>query len=165
MTRVRNTRQVGGTCPTVWKVRISSCNIQDRVSLYLAECAYRRTCVLRTIASIQNQFLTLYSSRDRQCKLGYDSSSSCDSFQLGEMIKFLTKKNLLSLVPFQENPDYIWPEAYNGDVDYLISILRQCPSYQIDHNHAHCVRIPGFLISFVLLLHFTLEHVSVSCTL
>jgi hypothetical protein len=131
-----------------------------------AECAYRRTCVLRTIASIQNQFLTRYSSsKDRQCKLGYDSSSSCDSFQLGEMIKFLTKKKLLSLVPFQEDPDYILPETYNGDLDYLITILRQCPSYQIDHNHAHCVRIPGFLIIFVLLLYFTLERLSVSCAL
>ncbi|PMD21832.1 hypothetical protein NA56DRAFT_624790 [Hyaloscypha hepaticicola] len=108
-----------------------------------AECAYRRTCVLRTIASIQSQFLAIYSSsRERQCKLGYDSSSSCDSFQLGEMVKFLTKKGLLSLVPFQsvspEDSDYIWPEAYTGDVDYLINMLRQCPSYQIDHNHGRC---------------------------
>ncbi|KAN0098524.1 hypothetical protein V8E51_014187 [Hyaloscypha variabilis] len=107
------------------------------------ECAYRRTCVLRTIASIQSQFLTIYSSsRDRQCKLGYDSSSACDSFQLGEMVKFLTKKGLLSLIPFQsvppEDSEYIWPEAYSGDVDYLINMLRQCPSYQIDHNHGHC---------------------------
>jgi hypothetical protein len=55
------------------------------------------------------------------------------------MVKFLTKKGLLSLVPFQsgstEDLEYIWPEAYNGDVDYLIGLLRQCPSYQIDHNH------------------------------
>lgn len=58
------------------------------------------------------------------------------------MIKFLTKKNLLSLVPFRavspEDPEYIWPDAYSGDVDFLITILRQCPSYQIDHNHGHC---------------------------
>jgi len=58
------------------------------------------------------------------------------------MIKFLTKKGLLSLVPFQavspEDPDYIWPEAYSGDIEYLIGVLRQCPSYQIDHNHGHC---------------------------
>jgi hypothetical protein len=58
------------------------------------------------------------------------------------MIKFLVKKNLLHLVPFQavspEDTDYIWPEAYTGDVDALIGILRQCPSYQIDKNHTHC---------------------------
>jgi hypothetical protein len=58
------------------------------------------------------------------------------------MVKFLTKKGLLSLVPFQsvspEDSDYIWPEAYSGDVDYLINMLRQCPSYQIDHNHGRC---------------------------
>lgn len=107
-----------------------------------AELAYRRACVLRTIASIQNQFLQIYSSKERQCKLGYDSSSSCDSFQLGEMVKFLTKKGLLSLVPFQavspDDPDYLWPEAYTGEIDYLIGLLRQCPSYQIDKYHGHC---------------------------
>jgi hypothetical protein len=107
-----------------------------------AELAYRRSCVLKTIASIQNQFLTLYSSRERQCKLGYDSSSSCDSFQLGEMVKFLTRKGLLSLVPFQavspDDPEYLWPEAYTGDIEYLIGLLRQCPGYQIDKNHSHC---------------------------
>ncbi|KAF8866882.1 hypothetical protein BDZ45DRAFT_734910 [Acephala macrosclerotiorum] len=107
-----------------------------------AELAYRRTCVLRTIVSIQTQYLLIYTSKDRQCKLGYDSSGSCDSFQLGEMVKFLTKKGLLSLVPFQavspEDPEYIWPDAYTGDIEYLIGVLRQCPSYQIDHNHGHC---------------------------
>jgi hypothetical protein len=58
------------------------------------------------------------------------------------MVKFLTKKGLLSLVPFQafspNDPEYIWPEAYTGDIDYLIGLLRQCPSYQIDKHHSHC---------------------------
>lgn len=87
-------------------------------------------------------FIALYSSRTRQCALGYDSSGACDSFQLGEMIKFLAKKELLFLVPFQsvspEDPDYIWPQAYTSDIDHLIGLLRQCPPYQIDHNHSHC---------------------------
>jgi hypothetical protein len=86
--------------------------------------------------------LSLYTSRQRQCKLGYDSSAACDSFQLGEMVKFLSKKGLLFLVPFQaaspDDPDYEWPEAYSGDIDNLLALLRQCPSYQIDKNHAHC---------------------------
>lgn len=108
----------------------------------VAELAYRRACVLRAIASIQNQYLQLYSSKERQCKLGYGSSSACDSFQLGEMVKFLTRKGLLSLVPFQASSpydsDYIWPDAYSGDIEYLIGLLRQCPSYQIDSHHGHC---------------------------
>lgn len=62
--------------------------------------------------------------------------------RLGEMIKFLTKKGLLSLVSFQAaspyDADYSWPEAYQGDIELLIGILRQCPTYQIDSNHGHC---------------------------
>ncbi|POS84047.1 hypothetical protein EPUL_001983 [Erysiphe pulchra] len=109
-----------------------------------SEVSYRRACVLRTIASIQNQFLSLYSSRELQCKLGYGSSASCDSFQLGEMVKFLSRKSLLFLISFQPtvSEDYSesfnWPEAYTGDIDTLIAILRQCPSYQLDENHNHC---------------------------
>lgn len=107
-----------------------------------AELAHRRSCVLRTIASVQMQYLALYTSKDRQCKLGYDSSGACDSFQLGEMIKFLGKKELLSLVPFQavspEDSDYFWPDAYHGDIENLIGLLRQCPSYQINQHHSHC---------------------------
>jgi hypothetical protein len=111
-------------------------------TLILAELAHRRACVLRTIASVQTQCLGLYASKDRQCQLGYDSSPACDSFQLGEMIKFLTKKDLLSLIPFQavspEDRDYIWPDAYYGDIENLIGLLRQCPSYQINQYHSHC---------------------------
>ncbi|TVY58316.1 hypothetical protein LCER1_G000514 [Lachnellula cervina] len=107
-----------------------------------SELAHRRACVLRTIASVQTQCLGLYASKDRQCQLGYDSSAACDSFQLGEMIKFLTKKDLLSLVPFQavspEDHDYIWPDAYSGDIENLIGLLRQCPSYQINQYHSYC---------------------------
>jgi hypothetical protein len=58
------------------------------------------------------------------------------------MVKFLVKKDLLSLVPFQaaspEDDDYIWPEAYTGDIETLIGLLRQCPSYQINQYHGHC---------------------------
>lgn len=58
------------------------------------------------------------------------------------MIKFLSRKGLLSLVPFQavspEDPEYVWPEPYMGDIEHLIGLLRQCPSYQLDKNHSHC---------------------------
>lgn len=108
----------------------------------IAELAYRRVCILRAVASLQIHFIELYTSRARQCSLGYDSSGACDSFQLGETIKFLSKKGLLFLIPFQsaspDDPDYIWPEAYSGDIEHLIGLLRQCPQYQIDQNHRHC---------------------------
>jgi len=58
------------------------------------------------------------------------------------MVKFLARKGLLFLVPFQavnsDDPNYVWPEAYSGDIEYLIGLLRQCPAYQIDSNHGHC---------------------------
>jgi hypothetical protein len=107
-----------------------------------AELAHRRTCILRTLASLQSHFLSLYTSRNRQCTLGYDSSPACDSFQLGEMIKFLTKKDLLLLTPFQATspygPECIWPKAYSGDLLDIVRTLRKCPNYQIDKNHGHC---------------------------
>ncbi|CAD6439867.1 57ef8ea7-b8c8-4c50-9bd9-81113f3f826a [Sclerotinia trifoliorum] len=107
-----------------------------------AELSYRRSRIILTISSLQTNLLSLYTSRKQQCKLGYDSSAACDSFQLGEMVKFLTKKNLLSLIPFQavspDDPEFLWPKAYDGDAEQLITLLRQCPSYQIDKNHGHC---------------------------
>lgn len=94
-------------------------------------------CILSTLASLQSYFLALYTSRERQCKQFYDSSAACDSYQLGEMIKFFTHKGLLMLTsPLSTYEDY--PEAYGGDIENLITILRQCPSYQIDQNHGHC---------------------------
>lgn len=99
------------------------------------ELLHRREVILNTIASVQNHFLRQYSSRERQCKLGYDSSPACDSYQLGEMVKFLTHKNLLHFVSFSYTD---FPPLYNGDIEQLINTLRQCPSYQIDKNHAHC---------------------------
>ncbi|KAF7955125.1 uncharacterized protein EAE97_000384 [Botrytis byssoidea] len=106
------------------------------------ELSYRRQRIILTISSLQTHFLSLYTSRTRQCKLGYDSSAACDSFQLGEMVKFMTRRNLLSLMPYQavppDDPEFIWPEAYTGDIELLIALLRECPSYQIDKNHGHC---------------------------
>jgi hypothetical protein len=52
------------------------------------------------------------------------------------MIKFFASKGLLILTSPLSYDDY--PEAYSGDIENLITILRQCPSYQIDKNHAHC---------------------------
>lgn len=51
------------------------------------ELAYRRECILETIQSTQSWALALYTSRERQCRLGYDNSAQCDSFQLGKSSK------------------------------------------------------------------------------
>jgi hypothetical protein len=89
---------------------------------------------------VQRHFLQLYTSRTRQCKLGYDSSASCDSYQLGEMVKFLANRDLLFLADFSStgestnlNRDYA-----TVDIGHILATLKQCPSYQIDKNHTNC---------------------------
>jgi hypothetical protein len=96
----------------------------------------RREYILETINSLQAHFLKLYTSGERQCKLGYDSSIQCDSFQLGEMVRFFIRLGTLRLqgTIYDNEP----PPLYNGDIDRLLESLRQCSSYQIDRNHAHC---------------------------
>lgn len=101
------------------------------------ELALRRDCILDTFQSLQAYFLRLYTSRERQCKLGYDSSAQCDSFQLGEMIRFFTRSGTLQLqgtILDAAEP----PAPYEGDIFNLIDLLRQVPEYQIDRNHSHC---------------------------
>ncbi len=83
-------------------------------------------------------FLGLYTSRTRQCQLGYDSSSSCDSYQLGETVKFLSSRNLLFLVDFSPSSLDSLPNLSAMDIGRALSTLRQCPSYQIDKNHTNC---------------------------
>ena len=120
------------------------------------ELQYRRHCILNTVASIQQHFLALYASRGggsggRQCKLGYDSSAACDSYQLGEMVKFLAHKGLLGLVDF--SPRSLIGGGGGGGgavgislssssslapVDAILAALRQCPAYQVDKHHSNC---------------------------
>lgn len=102
------------------------------------ELQFRRQCILNTIASVQRHFLQLYTSRTRQCKLGYDSSAACDSYQLGEIVKFLTNKNLMFLVDFSPASLDSIADTSLLQVDSIIATLKQCPSYQIDKNHTNC---------------------------
>ncbi|KAF7541226.1 hypothetical protein G7Z17_g11997 [Cylindrodendrum hubeiense] len=102
------------------------------------ELRYRRECILNTIASVQRHFLALFSSRERQCKLGYDTSAACDSFQLGQMLKFFLAKNLLFLVDFSPTSMDSVPDTAMVEVEELLSTLQQCPSYQVDKNHTNC---------------------------
>lgn len=96
----------------------------------------RREYILETINSLQAHFLKLYTSGERQCKLGYDSSVQCDSFQLGEMVRFFARQGTLRLQGTIYDPSE--PTHYSGDIDRLIESLRQCPAYQVDRNHSHC---------------------------
>ncbi|PSS00598.1 hypothetical protein BD289DRAFT_423977 [Coniella lustricola] len=134
------------------------------------ELHYRRRTLLRTLASIPAHFLHIYTTRTRtglhrQCKLGYDSSSACDSFQLGEMVRFLIAKRLLvfrtfspprcSPLPENDNQGGIVVDDGNVDndndeddeferrfaavdVNSILVALKQCPNYQIDRHHTNC---------------------------
>ncbi|KAL8677409.1 MAG: hypothetical protein Q9186_006164 [Xanthomendoza sp. 1 TL-2023] len=99
------------------------------------ELHHRRLCVLKTISSLQSYFLELYTSRKTQCKLSYDSSPQCDSFQLGEQIRFFTRKGTLTLQSAISGVD---PEPFHGNILKLLQSLKECPNYQLDRNHTHC---------------------------
>ncbi|KAG5914462.1 hypothetical protein E4U42_000480 [Claviceps africana] len=100
------------------------------------ELEHRRSCILHTVASIQRHFLARYSSRDRQCKLGYDSSAACDPFQLGQMLKFLLSRDLLRLADYAPGRE---PHASRLlDLEDLLATLKQLPSYQVDKHHLNC---------------------------
>lgn len=100
------------------------------------EMIQRREYILETINSLQAHFLKLYTSGERQCKLGYDTSLACDSFQLGEMVRFFHKIDTVRLQG--KIYDTAEPTYYLGDIDRLLLSLRQCSNYQIDSNHGHC---------------------------
>ncbi|KAB5583663.1 hypothetical protein GE09DRAFT_1079610 [Coniochaeta sp. 2T2.1] len=110
-------------------------DLQDDIE---RELQFRRDCILTTIASVPSHFLKLYTSRTRQCRLGYDSSAACDSYQLGEMVKFLTRSHLLYLVDFSPSSMDQVPDTAVQDISEIISALKQCSSYQIDKNHTNC---------------------------
>ncbi len=101
------------------------------------ELVCRREFVLETLGSIQKHFLNLYMSRKPQCRLGYSSSPQCDSYQLGEMLRFFDRKGMLRIESaFDPAPEDC--EPYNGNLNDIIAKFKECPSYQIDSNHTHC---------------------------
>ncbi|KAI9845923.1 MAG: hypothetical protein M1837_004459 [Sclerophora amabilis] len=100
------------------------------------ELLYRRERLLEALSSLPIHFIDLYTSKQRQCKLGYDSSPQCDSFQLGEMIRFFTRIGVLKMKGIAYDAEEM--DSFTGDIEQLIATMRQCPSYQIDRNHAHC---------------------------
>lgn len=108
------------------------------------EIALRRRCVLDTVQSIYQHFLTLYSSgRVQQCRLGYNTSPECDMYQFGQMTRFLQKIDAVRLTPTlvdrEHEPRGASESDYEvaGDVNLFIDTLRACPAYQLDY-HTHC---------------------------
>jgi len=109
------------------------------------ELQFRRSQVLQALGSLQSYMLMFYASKVRKCWLGYDSSPQCDSFQLGEFVKFLARNGLLDLRASllglgSDDAECQQPnnEDYQGDIRTLLATFRKCPAYQLDSNHGHC---------------------------
>ncbi|KIW04817.1 uncharacterized protein PV09_04002 [Verruconis gallopava] len=100
------------------------------------ELIMRRNYVLDTLQSLALHFVQAYSSGVQQCRLGYASSWVCDSFQLGEMTKFLKKNNLIKIAPILTGQEEIDP--YSGDIERILDIYKSCPTYKMDEYHNHC---------------------------
>ena len=91
-----------------------SANSHDRTE----ELYYRRQCIMNTITDLQAHFLRVYGAleddaernrpqtkhsmimtavssnvRPFQCRWGFDNSKACDSFHLGEMVRFFTMRS------------------------------------------------------------------------
>ncbi|KAL8826485.1 MAG: hypothetical protein Q9191_003773 [Dirinaria sp. TL-2023a] len=67
---------------------------------------------------------------------GYDSSPACNSYQLGQMVRFFRRTNTLEF----ESTLYTAGESIpcKRNILEVIAALRACPEYQIDENHKHC---------------------------
>lgn len=146
------------------------------------ELSIRRHYILDTISSIQSHVLEKYVSRTLQCRLGYDSSLACDSFQLGQMVRFFLRSGTLDLSSMlTSSPDLSAPAhgspkhkhdsdsresdttpRYDGDINLLLETLRQCPSYQLDSNHMHC-GLRAILLPLLDLLQSVLVEAASIC--
>lgn len=119
------------------------------------ELLFRRESIIKTLNSLQTHLINRYTSKDRQCSLGYDSSPQCDSFQLGEAIRFLTRVGTLHLQGLVCDPRL--PERCSLSITDIILKLRQCPEYQLNRHHAHC-GIRAKLLPALELIQTILNH-------
>ena len=132
------------------------------------ELSTRRNLILATLASLQQHFIALYSNpKTLQCTLGYDTSPACDSFQLGEMIRFFSRCGTLTLSSTFYHPhdhddsDLDTPASYKGNLMTLYDILKACPSRQIDNNHKHCGLRTRFIPALEHIFHKLAEKIEV----
>lgn len=96
----------------------------------------RRDYILETLSSLQKHMIDLYIFEPNQCRYGYDSSPACNSYQLGQMVRFFRRTNTLEF----ESTLYTAGESIpcKRNILEVIAALRACPEYQIDENHKHC---------------------------
>ena len=126
------------------------------------ELQCRREHILLTIASLQNHIVTTFASRNRQCRLGYDSSPQCDSFQLGEFIKFLSRIGALNIQASFAAPNSADVDS-EDDIRTLIASLRTCPAYQVDSNHGHCGPKKSLMTGLLFIEHFLTDFSAGIC--
>ncbi|PGH02807.1 hypothetical protein GX51_04419 [Blastomyces parvus] len=153
------------------------------------ELRFRHESILDTVTDLQSHFLRAYGalppesphspqitdpstsafppqppqhSMRLQCRRMYENSRACDSFHLGEIIRFFTTRaktlHLESTLPSHmhdsDSQDEIEEHVTNNttnnttnstqpppppiNIATLLFSLRQCPEYQIDPNHIGC---------------------------
>ena len=95
------------------------------------------------------------------CKLGYENSLQCDSFQLGQAVKFFARKSIVPLLA-TFSPDASPP--FSGSTSDLLDVMKEMPNYQIDANHRHC-GVRGDLIPILALLRLVLQQGLGICSL
>ncbi|KAK6428181.1 hypothetical protein LTR95_015677 [Oleoguttula sp. CCFEE 5521] len=121
------------------------------------ELSLRRSYILETIQSVQEHFLSVYSTRKRVCRLGYDSSPECDSFQLGEIVRFFMRAGTLKMQGAIIPTEHSEIDPYAGDLALLFDKLKQVPEYQVNAHHSHC-GIRTQYVPFLQLVETALPH-------
>ncbi|OAX80099.1 hypothetical protein ACJ72_05574 [Emergomyces africanus] len=174
------------------------------------ELRFRHKSILDTITDLQSHFLRAYgalpeSSRPSQiadtttsaflppplqqptklqCRRMYENSRACDSFHLGEIIRFFSTRtktlHLESTLSSQthysdsdsddneehintqspKNTNFAHPSSSSSsssptNIPALLASLRQCPEYQIDANHIGCGLRRRLLPALECLANFT----------
>ena len=113
----------------------------------------RRDGIFNTISSIPNSLLKPYMQSNRSrpaiCRLGYGNSLACDSFQLGESIRWLCRRrfaspNLAMIYATPEDESFV----AEGTPRAMVKALREFPDYQVDGHHHRC-GIKGKLIQIL----------------
>ncbi|KAK2813763.1 hypothetical protein FQN50_000161 [Emmonsiellopsis sp. PD_5] len=158
------------------------------------EIRFRHQAILNTISDLQSYFLRAYGAippsptpsgpnttpRQRlklQCRRMYANSPVCDSFHLGEMIRFFStrtktlqlestlSRNLEEEDDDDDNDDdshntHLPPPKPKTNIRTLIASLRECPEHQIDENHIGCGIRRRLLPALDLMANFTVNSVS-----